>query len=201
MRVRGAKSTTRTVVQTFASLLIALAVLVTGCYAGGSIALAAGATSTVTSVNSYWLVWSNSAGSYVPTNMPQSFDGNTGIVRPLAQFDLSASGQSTAEGGNMIPANSLEWRITQYVFKDRDGNPVGVDKTQIAVPECSEGYNSGNGLCYTVDENTHEYVLTNAITVSAAATFSVQVNYDADPSKIPDADTTPDKDYYKYVGG
>lgn len=191
----------RTILQMFASFVIAIAVLLTATLIAGTASAEEGATSTVTSVNSYWLVWSNKAGSYVPTNMPQSFDGNTGIVRPLAQFDLSASGQSMAEGGNMIPAKSLEWRITQYVFKDRDGNPLGIDKTQIAVPECSEGYNSGNGLCYTVDESTHEYVLTNAITVSAAATFSVQVNYDADPSKIPDADTTPDKDYYKYVEG
>nr|WP_274619153.1 prealbumin-like fold domain-containing protein [Bifidobacterium amazonense] len=169
---------------------------------GGSTARADdGATSTVTSVDAYWLVWSNSAGSYVPTLMLQSFDGNAGTVRPLAQFDLSASGQSMAEGGNMIPANSLEWRIPQYVFKDRDGNPTGIDKTQIAVPECSEGYNSGNGLCYTVDESTHEFVLTNAITVSAAATFSVQVNYGVDPSEVPDADTTPGKDYYGYIEG
>ncbi|RSX52181.1 hypothetical protein D2E25_1594 [Bifidobacterium goeldii] len=199
MRVRGAKSTTRTVVQTFASLLIALAVLITGCYAGGSIALAAGATSTVTSVNAQW----NRCSDYCTIDADTgriTFTPKRGIstLSATAQFDLTSSGQSSSSGGETISAKSLEWRIPAHLFIGRDGKPTGT--TQIPVPE-APSYNVDTSLQYTYDEDTDEYVITNATDIPAANTFSVQITYNARARDVPDKDTKSDKPYAGSVIG
>ncbi|PWG63453.1 hypothetical protein DF196_10745 [Bifidobacterium callitrichidarum] len=159
----------------------------------GTAAWAAGATSAVTSLTARWIKTSGN-GTIDPDTGQITFTPTDyyDTLSATAQFDLTSSGQSSAGGGETIPAGDLQWRIPAHLFTGRDGKPTG--GAQLPVPEAPD-YNTGTGLQYTYDESTDEYVVTNAIDIPAANTFSIQVTYTARAGDVPDKDTTPDKDY------
>ncbi|PJM78401.1 SpaA isopeptide-forming pilin-related protein [Bifidobacterium scaligerum] len=160
---------------------------------GPTTALAEGATSAVTSLTAQWIK-SSSNGTIDPSTGQITFtpSGYYDTLSATAQFDLTSSGQSSAGGGETIPAGDLQWRIPAHLFTGRDGKPTG--DAQLPVPE-APNYNTGTGLQYTYDESTDEYVVTNAIDIPAANTFSIQVTYTATAGDVPDKNTKPDKDY------
>ncbi|WP_169276115.1 prealbumin-like fold domain-containing protein [Bifidobacterium moraviense] len=173
------------------SMVAAVAMLLCASLVVGTASAGEGATSTVTSLAARWI---KTSGTIDPdtgqiTFTPTSYDET---LSATAQFDLTSSGQSSAGGGETIPAGDLQWRIPAHLFTGRDGKPTG--SAQLPVPEAPE-YNTGTGLQYTYDDATDEYVVTNAIDVPAANTFSIQVTYTATAGDVPDKDTTPDKDY------
>lgn len=183
-----------TIMQSLSALLAAL-IAITLCAAitPGDATAAEGTTSTVTSLTARWIKTSSN-GTIDPdtgriTFTPASYHDT---LSATAQFDLTSSGQSGTDGGETIPAGDLEWRIPAHLFTGRDGKPTG--GTSIPVPKAPD-YNKDTSLQYTYDEDTDEYVVTNATDIPAANTFSIQITYTASPGNVPDKDTTPDKNY------
>lgn len=118
--------------------------------------------------------------------------GSSSSITAQAQYSLQVSVQTGAGEGVSMPANTLEWRIPEYLFKGRENENVG--SSSLNIPACDSASDS-TSWCYTVDQAKSEYVVTNHLPVTDARSVDVTVTYTASPEKIVDKDVSQDKPY------
>lgn len=118
--------------------------------------------------------------------------GSSSSITAQAQYSLQVSAQTGAGEGVSMPADTLEWRIPEYLFKGRENENVG--SSSLNIPACDSASDS-TSWCYTVDQAKSEYVVTNHLPVTDARSVDVTVTYTASPEKIVDKDVSQDKPY------
>lgn len=118
--------------------------------------------------------------------------GSSSSITAQTQYSLQVSAQTGAGEGVSMPADTLEWRIPEYLFKGRENENVG--SSSLNIPACDSASDS-TSWCYTVDQAKSEYVVTNHLPVTDARSVDVTVTYTASPEKIVDKDVSQDKPY------
>lgn len=118
--------------------------------------------------------------------------GSSSSITARAHYSLQVSAQTGAGEGVSMPADTLEWRIPEYLFKGRENENVG--SSSLNIPACDSASGSAS-WCYTVDQAKSEYVVTNHLPVTDARSADVAVTYTASPEKIVDKDVSQDKPY------
>ena len=118
--------------------------------------------------------------------------GSSSSIMAQARYSLQVSAQTGAGEGVSMPANTLEWRIPEYLFKGRENENVG--SSSLSIPACDSA-SASTSWCYRVDQAKSEYVVTNHLPVTDAHSADVTVTYTASPEKIVDKDVSQDKPY------
>ena len=133
--------------------------------------------------------------------------GNNLVFHPISSGNISAllriqfySYDNNSSTDIKLPPGSVKIKIPKYIFKDRDGTPIGTDNLHVGLPTQPSENSEVIHFYYTeVEENGETYYVIINSTEMTGKHDDFEIFYQADPNKMAGG-YIDENGYYRFVG-